>query len=46
MRNRIFAGLSDELYIIDPGRKSGSLITAEYGKKYGKTVSLHEFSTV
>ena len=29
-RNQIIAVMSDELYVIDPGRNSGSLITAEY----------------
>jgi len=39
-RNKIIAGLSDKLYVINPRRGSGSLITAEYAKKYGKEVSI------
>lgn len=39
-RNRIIAALSDELYVIGAGRKSGALITADYAEKYGKIVHL------
>ncbi len=35
-RNRIIAALSDEVYIIEAGNRSGSLITADYAVKYGK----------
>lgn len=37
-RNRLIAGLSDELYVIDAGRNSGALSTVEYSFKYGRTV--------
>ena len=32
-RNQIIAAMSDELYVIDPGRNSGSLITADFFDK-------------
>ena len=37
-RNALIAALSDELHVIDAGRNSGAMITAEYAKKYGKKV--------
>ena len=37
-RNALIAALSDELHVIDAGRNSGAMITAEYAKKYGKRV--------
>lgn len=37
-RNRIIAALADEIHVVKAGKKSGSLITAEYGEKYGKKV--------
>ena len=37
-RNRLIAGLSDKLYVIDAGRRSGALTTANYSKKYGREV--------
>ncbi len=38
MRNRLIAALSDQLFIIDAGRHSGTGTTAEYCRKYGKLV--------
>ena len=50
-RNKIIAGLSDELYVIGSGKKSGSLITASFAEKYEKTlvelslsIALHKHS--
>lgn len=37
-RNKIIAALSDELYVVCPGRNSGSLITARLALKYKKKV--------
>ena len=37
-RNRIVAGLSKATIVIEAGEKSGSLITANLAKKYGKKV--------
>lgn len=37
-RNRLIAGLSDKLYVIDAGRNSGTLSTVDYSKKYGREV--------
>ncbi len=37
-RNRLIAGLSDELYVIDAGRNSGALSTADFSRKYGRGV--------
>lgn len=37
-RNRLIAGLSDKLYVIDAGRNSGALSTVEYSLKYGREV--------
>lgn len=42
-RNRLIAALSDKLYVIDAGRKSGTESTVEYSKRYGRTlVKLNE----
>ena len=38
IRNRLIAGLSDRLYVIDAGRNSGANITKEMAKKYGREV--------
>ncbi len=37
-RNRIVAGISDAVIIIETGKKGGSLITAELGNSYNKDV--------
>jgi DNA processing protein len=38
LRNRIIAGLSDGVIIIEAPIQSGALITANYGLKYGKDI--------
>lgn len=37
-RNRIIAGLSDELYVIDAGRNSGTKSTVAFCEKYGRPI--------
>ena len=37
-RNRLIAGLSDKLYVIDAGRNSGALSTVDHSKEYGRKV--------
>jgi DNA protecting protein DprA len=37
-RNRLIAGLSDRLYVIDAGRNSGTSSTVEYSRKYGREI--------
>lgn len=39
-RNRLIAGLSDKLYVIDAGRHSGTRTTIDYSWKYGRKVEL------
>jgi DNA processing protein len=38
-RNRIVAGLCDVLLVVEAGENSGSLLTYEYAKKFGKKVT-------
>ncbi len=38
MRNRIVAGLSKAILVVEAGLNSGSLITVKYAKKYGRKV--------
>ncbi len=38
MRNRIIAGLSDALIVVESGTKGGSIITAEIANQYNKDV--------
>lgn len=40
LRNRLIAALSDELYVIDAGRHSGTASTVEYATRYGRKVAL------
>ena len=44
-RNRLIAALSDELYVIDTGRKSGTQSTIDNCKKYGKLVESTHFAS-
>ena len=37
-RNRIIAGLSDIIYVIDTGKNSGTASTVKAGKRYGKII--------
>jgi len=37
-RNRIVAGLSKAILVVEAGLNSGSLITAKYAKKYGRKI--------
>ena len=41
-RNRIIAGLSDSVYIIDAGRNSGTESTVEYCRKYGRRIEVFD----
>ncbi len=38
-RNRLIAALSDELYVIGAGRRSGTESTVESGEKYGRVIN-------
>ena len=42
-RNRLIAGLSDELYVIDAGRNGGALSTVDFSRKYGRGVIVCEW---
>ena len=37
-RNRLIAAISQSIIVVEAGRESGALITAEYGAQYGKNV--------
>lgn len=39
-RNRLISAWSDEVIIIAPGKESGSLITADYAKKYARKIEI------
>ena len=39
-RNRLISSWSDKLIIIQAGKGSGALITAEYSRKYGRKVEM------
>lgn len=39
-RNRLISAWSDKLIIIGPGKGSGSLITGDYAKKYGREIEI------
>lgn len=39
-RNRLIGSWSDKLFVIEAGRGSGALITAEYSRKYGREVEM------
>lgn len=41
-RNRIIAAISEELYVIEAGQKSGTMSTVEAAKKYEKKVNFIE----
>lgn len=39
-RNRLISAWSERIIVIAPGKGSGALITAEYGRKYGRAVEI------
>lgn len=39
-RNRLISAWSECIIVIAPGKGSGALITAEYGRKYGRAVEI------
>lgn len=39
-RNRLISAWAERIIVIAPGKGSGALITAEYGRKYGRAVEI------
>ena len=39
-RNRLISAWAEHIVVIAPGKRSGALITAEYGRKYGRQVEI------
>ncbi|MCI5649232.1 MAG: DNA-protecting protein DprA [Fusicatenibacter sp.] len=39
-RNRLISAWAEHIVVIAPGKGSGALITAEYGRKYGRQVEI------
>ena len=39
-RNRLISAWAERIIVITPGKGSGALITAEYGRKYGRAVEI------
>ena len=39
-RNRLISAWAERIVVIAPGKGSGALITAEYGRKYGRQVEI------
>ena len=39
-RNRLISAWAERIVVITPGKGSGALITAEYGRKYGRQVEI------
>lgn len=39
-RNRLISAWAEQIVVIAPGKGSGALITAEYGRKYGRRVEV------